>query len=104
MGDFTPHQRKIIERYYDRRDEIMLGRLQEIVTDLYLAERQIRLDRLWNRARKAMDTLKVPAGIVEHILTQRDPETLARNLRGWLESPEKLQRRDRRPSRGPGLA
>lgn len=101
MGDFTPHQRKIIERYYDRRDEIMLGRLQEIVTELYLAESQVRIDRLWERARKAMGSLKVPAGIVEHLLTKRDPETLARNLRGWLETPEKLQRRDTHSGRGP---
>ena len=38
MPDHTRHQKKIIERYYDRRDEMMLAKLQEIVTEPYLAE------------------------------------------------------------------
>jgi hypothetical protein len=31
-----------------------------------------------------MKALNVPASIAEHILTQRKPEVLARNLRNWL--------------------
>ncbi len=38
MPDYTPHQRKVIESYYDRRDEIMLTKLEETVTELFLAE------------------------------------------------------------------
>lgn len=85
MADHTRHQKKIIERYYDRRDEIMLGKLGELVTDLALAETDRRRDQLWKRVDQAMKQLKVRPGLAEHILTARDEVVLARNLRVWLK-------------------
>ena len=85
MADHTRHQKKIIERYYDRRDEIMLGKLGELVTDLDLAETDRRRDQLWKRVDQAMKQLKVRPGLVEHILTARDEAVLARNLKIWLK-------------------
>ena len=35
--DYTPHQQKIIKRYYDNREQIDEQRLAELVTNLYLA-------------------------------------------------------------------
>ena len=35
--DFTPHQQKIIKRYYDSQDTIQSQRLAELVGELYLA-------------------------------------------------------------------
>lgn len=84
MPHHTPHQKKIIERYYDHRDEIMLGRLGEIVTELYLAGSTRQTDRLWKRAEKAMTALKVPKTMVSSILAGESPETLARHVRDWL--------------------
>lgn len=84
MPDYSPHQRKIIDRYYKNRDEIMLAKLQEIVTELYLADSDRALERLWKRADKAMQALDIPASRVEHVLAKRDPQILARNLRTWL--------------------
>ena len=89
MKDHTPHQKKIIERYYDRRDEIMLARLGEIVSELYLAETDAQANRLWKRAEKAMSALQVPQSTARHILTRRDPEVLAHNLRGWLKKTDR---------------
>ena len=85
MGDFTPHQKKIINRYYDNRDHIMLTKLQEIVTELYLADTEAKQGRLWKRAETAMKNLKVPPTVASHILAQKKPEVLAHNLRQWLE-------------------
>lgn len=85
MGDFTPHQKKIINRYYDNRDQIMLTRLQEIVTELYLADTESKQNRLWKRAETAMKSLKVPPSQITHLLAQKKPETLAHQLRQWLE-------------------
>lgn len=85
MPDHTPHQKKIISRYYDHRDQIMLNRLQEIVTELYLADSAAKQDRLWKRAEAAMKSLKIPANQINHLMTQKKPETLAQNLRIWLE-------------------
>lgn len=89
MPDYSPHQRRIIERYYDRRDEIMLTRIQEIVTELYLAETDKKLDQLWRQADKAMKGLKVPPSVVQHILSQRKPEILVTNLRTWIDERRK---------------
>lgn len=85
MGDFTPHQKKIISRYYDNRDHIMLTRLQEIVTELFLADTESKQSRLWKRAEAAMKSLKVPASQISHLLAQKKPEVLAHHLRQWLE-------------------
>lgn len=83
MPEYSRHQKKIIERYYDRRGQIMITRLEEIVSELYLASSEAQVKRLWSRAEKAMQGLKVPASIQTHILAERRPETLARNLREW---------------------
>ena len=95
MAEYTPHQKKIIARYYDRRDEIMLNRLGEIVSELYLAETDPQRSRLWDRAKKAMAGLQVPESVVSHILDSRDPEVLGRNLKGWLRTAEKSRGGDR---------
>lgn len=85
MPDYTPHQRKIIERYYDHRDDIMLTRLQELASELYLADTPGKQDRLWKRVRTALAQLKVPADRIEHIVASRDPAILAKNLRELLD-------------------
>ncbi len=92
MPDYTRHQKKIIERYYDRREEIMLGKLQEIVTELFLAESDAKRDQLWKRADKAMRGLKVSGTISQNILTQAKPEFLAKNVRQWLQDAHKPPR------------
>lgn len=85
MADYTPHQKKIINRYYDNRDEIMLTKLQEIVTELYLADGDAKQARLWKRAETAMKALKIPTTQIAHLLAQKKPEILAHQLRVWLE-------------------
>ena len=85
MADRSPHQDRIIKRYYDHRDEIMLNRLGELVSELYLTEGASKLDRLWKRIATALDNLGTPPDVATHILEKRDPEVLARNLKGWLD-------------------
>jgi hypothetical protein len=80
------YQRSVINNYYDNLDTIMLTKLQEIVTDLYLAESKAKQDRLWERAEKAMMKLKIKPAIVKHILGKRDVMILARNVEDWLKS------------------
>ena len=45
MTDFTPHQQKIIKRYYDNREQIDETRLAELVTSLYLASTDKQRDK-----------------------------------------------------------
>lgn len=74
--DYTPHQQRIIKRYYENRDQIHRQRLAELVTELYLAEGKKR-QRIWNTAATAMQKLGLTASRIEHILQQDDPALLA---------------------------
>jgi hypothetical protein len=85
----SKHQQKIISNYYDNLDTIMLTKLQELVTDLYLADSQAKTDRLWERAQKAMEKLKIKPAIIEHIMKSRSVMVLAKNLEKWLKANPK---------------
>jgi hypothetical protein len=75
MADHTPHQKKIIKRYYDNFDAIQSQRLSEMVTELYLADGKKR-DRLWVRVAEALGKLDFPPARIEHLLQKRDPALL----------------------------
>ena len=85
MREYSEFQKKVIGRYYDNRTAIMLGKLGDIVTELYLADTDRKRDRLWERVEKAMTALKIQPSIAKHILTKRTPEVLALNLKEWLK-------------------
>ena len=85
--DYSDYQQDVISRYYNNMDTIMLTKLQELVTDLYLAKDGPNEDRLWERVEKAMVKLNVPQGIAQHIMAPRDVKVLATNLQDWLKSP-----------------
>lgn len=87
--EYSKHQKKIIERYYENLDTIMLTKLQELATELYLAEGKKKQDQLWDRVAKAMAKLDVPPDIQAHILEKRSPVILARNLEDWLKQANK---------------
>jgi hypothetical protein len=74
--NYSPHQRKIIQRYYDNQGTLQLQRLADLVGELYLAEGKKR-DRLWQSAGTAMEKLQVPQWRIEHLLAKKDPALLA---------------------------
>jgi hypothetical protein len=76
MRDYTNHQKKIIKRFYENRDQIDHQKLSELVTNLYLAEGKKR-DKLWESAREVMTRLKVPPTRIEHVMKTADPAILA---------------------------
>ena len=83
--EYSSYQQGLIKRYYDNLPQASLDKLGELVTELYLAKTEKRRERLWQRVEKAMDAIKVPESIAQHILTQRKPEILAANLQDWLK-------------------
>jgi hypothetical protein len=85
----STYQKELISRYYDNLDTIMLQKLGELVTELYLADTAAKQERLWQRANKAMIKLKVPPAIINHIMQKRDVEILAKNLQDWLANKKK---------------
>jgi len=80
----TEYQQKLVKNYYKNIDGIMLDKLGEIVSDLFIAETESKQNRLWKRARQAMLNLKVPPSIIEHIMNKKDVKILAKNLSDWL--------------------
>ena len=85
MGKYSKYQQDVISRYYDNLDVIMLGKIQEMVTELYLADSEAKQKRLWERAHKAMLKLKIKPNIIEHIMSKKDVTVLAKNLEDWLK-------------------
>ncbi len=77
----------MIGRYYKNLDSIMLQKLAELISQLYLAETPAKREQLWQRAHKAMLKLKVPSQIINHIMQKKDVKILAKNLEDWLKKP-----------------
>ena len=75
----TPYQEKIIQRYYDNRDDIMRQKLADMISDLYLAEGKKRT-QLWKRIVAALTHLKVPATRIEHLVASDNPTLLVKFL------------------------
>ena len=79
------YQDRIIRNYYRHRDEIMLQRLGELVTDLYLAEGKARA-RLWKRVAEALAKLKVRKDQVQNLVRSDNPALVANKLKELLEA------------------
>ena len=94
--EYTRHQKKIINNYYRHRDTMALQKLQEFVTDLYLAESEKKKNALWKRIEKAIEHFDISDELREHILTSRDPEVLAANVTSWLSSPPPLKEKKKK--------
>jgi hypothetical protein len=84
MADYTPYQKKIIDRYYKNFDAIKHQQLSELATELYLAEGK-KKERLWKRVEESLRKLKFPESRITHLLQRREPSLLVAIL-GELES------------------
>ena len=76
---YTAHQQRIIRSYYQNLDAIRAQRLQELVTELWLATSEKKRDRLWARAADLLAKGDAAPAEVASILQKRDVEALA-----WL--------------------
>jgi len=72
------YQDRIVRNYYQNLDALMIQRLGELVTDLYLAEGEAKI-RLWKRVGTTLEKLKIPKAQIQHLL-QSDNPTLVANL------------------------
>ena len=76
--DLSRHQSKIVKRYYDNQETIQSDRLGELVSELWLAEDEKALAKLWGKAQVALMRLGVDATRVAAVVNQRDMEALAK--------------------------
>jgi hypothetical protein len=83
MPEYSKYQQRIIKNYYDNQGAILLQKLGEHVTELYLAEGKARAKR-WQSIVAVLEKLKVPASRIEHIRESDDPALLAKLLEELL--------------------
>jgi hypothetical protein len=75
MADYTPHQQKIIKRYYQNFDAIKYQRLADLTSELYLAEGK-KVERLWKQVCECLKQLEFPMSRIDHLLAKKDPALL----------------------------
>lgn len=88
-NEYTEYQSGLISRYYDNMSSVMLQKLSELVSELYLAENDAKKERLWQRVEKAMGNLGIKDGLKRHIMQKKDVEILAKNLQEWQAAENK---------------
>ncbi len=76
LDDYTPHQQKIIKRYYSNQGAIGHQRLAELVSELYLAEGKKR-QQVWKQVVAALQKLGLPQSRIDHLVKQDNPALLA---------------------------
>ena len=84
MPKRSKYQDRIIRNYYQNRDDIMLQRLGELVTDLFLAEGKAK-SRIWKRVAEILEKLKVHKGEIERLVRSDNPTLVANVLKKLLE-------------------
>jgi len=76
--EYSAYQKKLIQRYYDNRDAIDSQRLQELVTEIFLAGGTKKADRLWERAQGLLERMDgLDKDLAETVVANRDVEALA---------------------------
>jgi hypothetical protein len=87
MAKRTAYQEKIIRNYYKNQDDIMLQKLSELVTDLYLAEGKAKA-RVWERVAAALKNMKIPEPQIQHLVKSDNPTLIANLVKELLEKKQ----------------
>jgi hypothetical protein len=70
------HQQGIVKRYYEHRDTLMIQRLGEMVSELYLSDGK-KAEKLWVSAAAAMEKSGADRARVKQIVEARNVAGLA---------------------------
>ena len=76
MPQRSRYQERIIKNYYENREAIALQRVQELVTELYLAEGKAR-DKHWKNLANHLEKLGVGKETIDHLIREQNPELVA---------------------------
>ena len=77
MPERSNYQQKIIKNYYQNREAISLQRVQEMVTELYLAEGKKRA-KLWDSLPAHLEKLGIKKAEIDNVVAQEKPELVAK--------------------------
>ena len=84
MAKRSSYQQRVIRNYYENQGAILMQRLGDLVTHLYLAQGQARA-RLWKRVATTLEKLKLPKDRVQHLVASDNPALVANVLKELLE-------------------
>lgn len=84
MADFSKFQQKVIRNYYDKREDIALQRVQELVTELYLSTGKKR-EKHWESLELHLGKLGVKPDTIAHLRQQDKPELIAGLVKKFIE-------------------
>jgi hypothetical protein len=87
MAQHTKYQQNIIKNYYKQKDNISLQRLQELVTELYLAEGKKR-EQHWKAIVGHLEKLEVKKDTIDHLVKQNKPELVLGVVEALLKKQE----------------
>lgn len=73
----SSYQKGIVSRYYEHADARVVQKLQEIVSDLYLASDEKAAGKLWKSAEAALKQAKVDEAKVARVLASKKVTDLA---------------------------
>ena len=79
--EYSRYQRKVIDRYYDNLDTITLTKLQELVSDLFLAEGK-KAETLWKKAESLLAKTDARTSDIRAAIEKRDIQKLAQIVSG----------------------
>ena len=84
MTQHTKYQQNIIKNYYKNRDSISLQRLQELVTELFLASGKKR-EKHWDSVALHLSKLGVKPDVISHLRREDKPENVATLVKKLME-------------------
>ncbi len=77
MAERSKFQQRAIKNYYQHREAIALQRVQELVTELYLATGKKRT-RHWSSLAGHLEKLGVKQPEIDQLVSQDNPELVAK--------------------------
>ena len=77
MAERTKYQQNIIKNYYENQDAILMQRLSEQVTELYLSAGKARA-KLWQRVTTTLEKLKIPQSRIDHLVKSDNAALVAK--------------------------
>ncbi len=84
MTDRTPYQDRVIRNYYRNRETIAQQRVQELITDIFLASGKKR-DRCWDHLESHLRVLGMHDDQIAHLRSLDQPDVLARAVNRLLK-------------------
>jgi hypothetical protein len=73
----SKHQACIVRRYYEHGDTRVLTKLQELVSEIYLASDARAADKLWKSVKLQLENTQTQGATIDKLVASKDVKALA---------------------------